>query len=219
MLLVAIASTAWLRLQGSPAEQFSGARATRTPALADFTGVDVSGGWELTVERGDAWRVELEVPAELESRVIARVVEGRLELGLSDGIRPGAFGDPDFTAEVTLPRLESLTVSGASEIDFSGFDGARLEITVSGAAQIDGEASRFDALKLTMSGAGDVDLEEVPVTDAEVFVSGAASVELRMAGGRLTGHMSGAGNLDYHGSVSEQSVTASGPVRIERAGP
>ena len=32
------------------------------------------------------------------------------------------------------------------------------------------------------------------------------NVRLRMAGGRLTGDMSGAGNLVYLGTVSEQSV-------------
>ena len=38
-----------------------------------------------------------------------------------------------------------------------------------------------------------------------------------MAGGRLTGDMSGAGNLAYLGTVSEQSVDTSGFVNIRRA--
>lgn len=219
ILLVAVASTAWLRLQMSPAEELSGGRATLTPALTNFTGIEVSGGWELTVARGDSWRVALDVPAEFESRIEARVVDGRLRLGLSDGLWLGSFDEQEFSADVTMPRLESLAVSGASEIDFSGFQGGQLEITVSGAAEIDGDSSRLDALTLTMSGAGDVNLSEVPVTDAEVSVSGAASVELRMAGGKLTGRMSGAGNLEYQGSVSEQSVMTSGAVRVEQAGP
>ena len=68
-----------------------------------------------------------------------------------------------------------------------------------------------------MSGAGSVDLDDVATTDAEVTASGATNVRLRMAGGRLTGHMSGAGNLVYFGTVSEQSVSSSGMVNIRRA--
>jgi hypothetical protein len=219
VLLVAVVSTVWLRVQVSPAEELSGGRATLAPALTNFSGIEVSGGWELDVVRGDSWRVELEVPSEVQGRVEAGVVDGRLQLRLSDGLWLGPFGDQEFSADITLPRLESLTVFGASEIDFSGFEGGRLEITVSGAAEIDGSSSRLDALKLTLTGAGDVNLREVPVTDAEVAVTGAGTVELRMAGGRLTGQMAGAASLEYFGSVSEQSVATSGPVVIRRAGP
>ena len=67
-----------------------------------------------------------------------------------------------------------------------------------------------------MSGAGNADLDEISVTNADVSVSGAANVRLRMAGGRLTGEMSGAGNLAYRGTVSEQSVDTSGFVNVRR---
>jgi hypothetical protein len=47
-------------------------------------------------------------------------------------------------------------------------------------------------------------------------VSGAGNVKLRMAGGRLTGDVSGAANLEYYGPVSEQSVQQSGFVNVRR---
>jgi hypothetical protein len=67
-----------------------------------------------------------------------------------------------------------------------------------------------------MSGAGNIDFDDVLVTNADVQVSGAGNLRLNMAGGRLTGHMSGAGNLDYRGTVSEQSVSTSGVVNVRR---
>jgi hypothetical protein len=48
-------------------------------------------------------------------------------------------------------------------------------------------------------------------------VSGAADVALRMAGGRLTGHLSGAANLRYSGTVTEESVSTSGAANIRHA--
>jgi hypothetical protein len=37
-----------------------------------------------------------------------------------------------------------------------------------------------------------------------------------MAGGRLTGDMSGAASLEYYGTVSEESVDTSGMVNVRR---
>ena len=78
-----------------------------------------------------------------------------------------------------------------------------------------GSASRFDSLALTLSGAVAADLRDVTVTDADVRASGASRINLRMAGGRLTGGISGAGRLEYSGTIREQSVSASGAVKIE----
>jgi hypothetical protein len=56
----------------------------------------------------------------------------------------------------------------------------------------------------------------VPVTDVEIDASGASNVTLRMAGGRLTGDMSGTANLEYYGTVSEERVERSGVVNVRR---
>ncbi|HJR69455.1 MAG TPA: DUF2807 domain-containing protein, partial [Gammaproteobacteria bacterium] len=203
-----IVGAVWSRLTVTAGPQISGERSTLTPALADFAGVEASGRWDLTVARGDTWRVELDVPLELVDRIEARVEDGRLVLGFEGWL--GGCGDTDrcrMNAGITLPELREVHLSGATTVDFSGFDGERLTIETSGASEIDGSASRYDELDLTTSGAGDVDLDDVTVTNAEVSVSGAGSIALRMAGGRLTGGLSGAASLRYAGTVSEESVS------------
>ena len=110
-----------------------------------------------------------------------------------------------------MPVLESLDIVGRRQLVVSRASRARrLSLDLSGAAEIRGAASRFDALTLDMSGAGNADLGDVPVTDADVDLQRRGNVTLRMAGGRLTGDMSGASNLEYYGTVSEQSVDKSG---------
>jgi len=91
-----------------------------------------------------------------------------------------------------------------------------MSLNVSGAIDLTGAASRFDALTLYLSGTGSVNLADVPVTDANVDISGATSVTLRMTGGRLTGNLSGTANLEYFGTVSEESVEKSGFVNVRR---
>jgi len=210
-----IVGAVWSRVTMTTVPPISGDRTTLTPALAGFAGVEASGRWDSTVARGDAWRVELDVPVELADRLEARVEAGRLVLGFEGWL--GGCGDTDrcrMTARITLPELREVHLSGATTVDFSGFDGERLTVETSGAGEVDGSLSRYDELDLTTSGAGDIDLDGVTATNAKVSVSGAGSIALRMAGGRLTGELSGAGRLRYSGAVSEESVSTSGAASV-----
>ena len=179
--------------------------------------MEISGQWQVTIERGDAWRIAVEAPVEFLDNLIVEQQGDALELKVDGGSWFGGFGgDGDGPkATITMPALESITLSGASELSFSGFEGDRLSLVSSGASELRATASRFETLTLELSGAGNANLDEMPVTNADISVSGAANVSLNMAGGRLTGEMSGAGNLDYRGTVSEQSVDQSGFVSIQ----
>jgi len=219
MVVVAI----WVWATGERPPELSGERATRTYDFADFDGVDVTGQWQVTIERGDAWRVSIDVPAEVADLV--RVERGGDVLHLAYAFRFGGFtrggfggidGERPFQATITMPALEALSHHGASQLSFSGFDGGTLSLNLSGAVALTGAASRFDTLTLDLSGAGSVNLADVPVTDANVDVSGAASVTLRMAGGRLSGDLSGTANLEYFGNVSEETIDRSGFVNVRR---
>jgi hypothetical protein len=212
-LMVGVA--VWVRLIAGPAPELSGQRTTRSYDYTGFDGVEAAGQWQVTIERGDSWSVSVEAPAELADRLEVELEGGALSLGYMGGWCPGC-DENLLEATITMPALESLDVSGASKLSFSGFEGAELSVDVSGAVELRGAASRFDRLALDLSGAGNVALEDVPVTDADIDVSGAGNVTLRMAGGRLTGDMSGAGNLQYYGTVSEESVETSGFVNIRR---
>jgi putative autotransporter adhesin-like protein len=215
-LMIAVAI--WVRVAAPQPPQLSGERTTKTYAYTDFRGVEVDGQWQVTIERGDAWRVSVEVPAEVVDQIRVQRqsdgdavdLEGPWWLGDYDG------GQPALKATITMPALESLDISGASNTSFSGFDGDSLSLDLSGAGQIRGTASRFDRLMLDMSGAAAIDLSDVPVTDADVDISGAGNVKLQMAGGRLTGDLSGAANLEYSGTVSEETIDRSGFVNVRQ---
>jgi hypothetical protein len=217
VVVLMIGVAAWVRLFAEPLPELSGERRSRTYDHSGFDRVDVSGQWDITLERGDAWRVAVEVPAELADDVAVELAGDELSLSLERGWWPGGFGGGnELRATVTMPALEALDLSGATNLRFSGFDGAELSVDMSGAGDVRGNASRFDRLTLDMSGAGNADFGDVTVTDADVDVSGAGNVRLRMAGGRLTGDMSGAGNLEYSGPVREESVNRSGWVNVRR---
>jgi hypothetical protein len=202
---------AWVRLVADPTPQLSGQRTSRSYDYTGFDSVEVSGQWAVTIERGDAWRVAIEVPAELVDEVEVELDANELSLGYDGGwFRDGTV----LEVAITMPALESLDLFGSTTASFSGFEGGTLSVEASGGIELRGTASRFDTLILESMGAGNVDFSDAPVTNADVDVSGAGHVTLRMAGGRLTGDMLGAGTLEYYGPVSEQSVEASGFVNI-----
>lgn len=217
IVAVMIAFTLWVRLSAEAAPELSGQRSSRTHDLTGFDGIEISGQWQVDVERGDAWRVAIDVPAELLEDIEVELRGDRLSLGFEGGWCIGCFREgPELKATITMPALESLDMSGSSFVRFTGFEGPNLSLDLSGSGEIRGAASRFDALTLEMSGAANVELADVPVTDADVDISGAGKVTLRMAGGRLTGDISGATNLEYYGTVSEESVDKSGMVNVRR---
>lgn len=206
----------WAHLVVGSAPELSGERASRSYDLTGFDGVDTAGRWDVTIERGDAWSVAVEAPAELIDSLEVELEGDALSLSYERGCA-GCFRDGNvLEATIIMPALESLDSSGTSKLSFSGFEGRELTVDVSGAVELRGAASRFDTLTLDLSGAGNVDLSDVPTTNAEIDVSGAGNVELRMAGGRLTGDLSGAANLEYSGTVSEESVEESGFVNVRR---
>ena len=215
MVIVAIS----VRVTTPEPPQLSGERTTKTFDVRDFDGVEIAGQWQVTVERGDDWRVSVEMPAEVSDQVRVERNGDALDLRYNGRWLPGDFGGENgaLKATITMPALERLTASGiATQLTFSGFDGSGLSIDISGGVNLQGTASRFDSLTLELSGAGNLDLRDVSVTDANVEISGAGSVTLRMAGGRLIGDMSGAASLEYYGTVSTEAIDKSGVVSVRR---
>lgn len=216
IVVLLIVAALYIRIAAPERPELSGERVTRTYDLANFRGAEVGGQWQVTIERGDAWRVAVEAPVEIVDEVQVRVSGDGEDVDLEGPWWYAADDDEALKAMITMPALEHLEISGTSIVRFSGFEGDELAVDVSGAVDIRGAASRFDELTLDASGAVTVDFGDVTVTDAEVDVSGAGNVTLRMAGGRLTGDLSGAANLSYYGTVSEEDIDQSGFVTVRR---
>ena len=136
-------------------------------------------------------------------------------------------------AEITMPELTGLELSGATRGTVSGFDSTEgLTVQVSGASRLSGDIQagdvRFDvsgAGRVTLSGSGEdavigasgashMDLADFPVVDANVEASGASTVTVN-ASGRLDADASGASHVKYLGSPSLGTVDTSGGSSIE----
>ena len=192
--------------------------------VKNFRSLTFIGTWKVDLKQGDQWQVELTYPRGMEQDL--KVTSQGDELILDPGSRRrhswnwnlwgGSSKDDSLRARIVMPKLEELTISGTSDMDLSGFNGDNLRVTISGAGNIEADAGHYMNLDLTMSGAGNVELRDMTFVNARVLLSGAGRVELGMDGGVLSGNLSGFGNIEYYGPVSDQRVNISGFGRVTR---
>ncbi len=203
----------------------SGRTVTREMDLTGFTRVQAGSAFVVDIKQGDSYHVAVTADDNLFDDVDASVSGDTLRLRLRPGTRVSRF---TLRAEVTMPSLQGVELSGASRGTLTGFRSAdRLAIDVSGASSLRGDIEAGD-VRLEVSGASTVELTgsggnlsgngsgasslrlaRFPVQDADISLSGASTAELDISG-RLNADLSGASRLEYAGSPTLGRMQTSG---------
>ena len=210
----------------------SGNVVTREENLSGFDKVDVSHAFSVDISQGDSFSVVIRVDDNLEQYLEVVKQGSTLKIGLRPG-RSYNLSNATLEAEVTMPELTGLDLSGASHATIAGFKSTKaLDVEVSGASSLRGDIeagnARLDVsgagqvrltgsgqdLTLDASGASQVDLADFPVGDASVEVSGASRATVYPSG-RLDADASGASHVSYLGSPTLGTVETSGGSSIE----
>jgi hypothetical protein len=137
-------------------------------------------------------------------------------------------------AEITMPELGGLDLSGASDANVSGFKSTmNLSVDLSGSSSLNGDIEAGDVsidlsgsseatlsgsgqdLTIDISGSSDLDLVEFPVVDARVDASGTSSATVN-ASGRLDVDASGASDVYYLGDPTMGTIDTSGESSVEQ---
>jgi hypothetical protein len=208
----------------------SGDVVTREFDLTGFDKVEVSHAFTVDIREGDSFSVVVGIDNNLVEYLRVEKRGGTLKIGLDTRRN---YISSHGTAEVTMPELTGLEVSGASTLTVGGFESTRdLTIEMSGASGLSGDIECGDArfrvsgssnvtlrgaaedLILDVSGASSVDLSAFPVADANVEVSGASAATVN-ASGRLDVAASGASNVKYLGSPTLGTIDSSGGSSVE----
>lgn len=152
------------------------------------------------------------------------------------GLRQGyIYLDTTFSAEVHVPALSGVDMSGASQVIVQqGFAAMpALSVTLSGASTADiqqvtvgtltadlsgastlGASGSADALSVTLSGASTARLLDLPAASARADLSGASECWLSVGSGPVDLTASGASTLYYRGTPQLRLVDLSGTSRI-----
>ena len=210
----------------------SGNVVTREETITGFDIVDVSRGFEVDITRGEAFSVVIRVDDNL-VQYLRVVRQGRtLNIGLKRD-RTYSLRNATLQAEVTMPELTGLDLSGGSHVTISGFKSTKaLTVDLSGGSQLRGDIEAGDATfdlsggsHLNLSGSGrdvtidasggsDVNLADFPVADAGVDAAGGSEATVNPSG-RLDAEASVGSRVYYLGSPTLGVINTDATASVE----
>lgn len=180
--------------------------------LRDFSRISADGGWRITVVPGD-YDVSITVGERYRDDVRVGVSGETLSLGIASGI--GSVTG-QLEARVSMPDLTLVEIDGGADVTITGFELAELVLEIDGAASVEAVDTTLVDLDVDVDGAASIDFSRSSVENARVDLDGAARLTIRMAGGELTGELSGVGEVVYSGEVSRESIRVEGLGRVRR---
>jgi hypothetical protein len=210
----------------------SGNVVTQEEAITGFDKVDVSVSFNVQIKQGENFRVVIRVDDNLVEHLNVVKQGSTLKIGLKP-TRSYNIINATMEAEVTMPELVGLDLSGSSDANVSGFESTKsLVVDLSGNSTLLGDIqagdTRFDLsgnssvtvsgsagdLTVDASGSSEADLTEFPAINANVEASGASTVIVNLSG-RLDADASGSSNIYYLGDPTLGNIDTSGSSTIQ----
>ena len=186
----------------------SGNLITQQIDSTDFTKLEISHVFQAKVTRSDSFSIGITADDNLLQYVVVRKSGNTLRIYLKAGY---AYISTTKIVEITMPEIEKLSLSGASQGDVSGFRSSdRLEFEVSGASYLNIDDLRAGDTGFEISGASHVS-GDIEISKGSFNVSGASSIELEGFASDISIEVSGASQANLANfPVSNATVRISG---------
>lgn len=127
----------------------------------DFNSLDVQGLFNVRVEKGDEYAVEMNGPESERKRYNVYVSGETLVIDYDDNNKffwkKNLLSDREMRITITMPELRELDMMGAGKVRFSGFDEDEMDIKLTGAIMADGDI-HADNIQIDLTGASMLDL-------------------------------------------------------------
>jgi len=172
----------------------------------------------------------------VDDNLVEHLDVGKRGSTLKIGLKPNrayTIVNATMEAEVTMPELVGLDLSGSSDANVSGFESSKsLVVDLSGNSDLLGDIqagdTRFDVsgnssvtvtgsagdVTVDASGSSEVDLADFPASDGTVNASGASTVTVNLSG-RLDADASGSSDIYYLGDPDLGEIDTSGSSSIQ----
>jgi len=201
---------------------------TQTYNFTDFTRVEVGYAFQVEVIQSDSYSISITASEDLFNFIQVTKEGDTLKIGLTQYVKGTK------KAEITMPDLRAINLSGATKGTIKGFSSSDdFYLDLSGASSLNGDLTAGDVdfdvsgastLKLdgsaqdmvvNASGDGHVKLAGFSVRNADVTLSGASNGTVNLDG-RLDADLSGASHLKYVGEPTLGDVDISGSSTISK---
>lgn len=190
------------------------ARGSGTPAQQErdvrgFSRVDVGGAFQVDLDVGPDFRVVVHADDNLVDRVVTEVKDDTLHVHLEGS----AVTSTPLRAEITMPSLVGVDVSGATRAEIEGVASESLEVDASGASNVR-VRGKTTTLEVYASGATKLDARELQAADVRIHASGATKASVT-ATTSLDADASGSSEIRYFGEPGSVEKDTSGASSIE----
>lgn len=178
----------------------------------DFDKVEISSAFKARILQGQVYNVTLLVDEDLQDYIVVEKRGRTLHIGLKNH-RSCCNGS--LEAEITMPDIGELGLSGASSAVLEGFNFKHdLVLNLSGASRVEGliETGNLD---LNLSGASNVRMDDFCSNDANLYLSGASNCVVNIDG-EMDVRASGSSKVKYCGEGEISTVESSGFSRVSR---
>jgi len=170
---------------------------TRQYDFTEFTHVDIGSAFDYEIRQADTYSISITANSNLFDDIRVTTVGKTLDIGIEfPGVTVTIFNvAPKLQAVITMPQLQGLNSSGATQGTVTGFrSDDNLDVTVSGASTVELEDIAAGDTVFDISGASKV-TGAIVVEDLELEVSGASTVQLKGLADSLATDGSGASHL------------------------
>jgi len=195
VVLVAALLTAGLLVGCEGVVTGSGNLETKQYNFSDFNRVDIGYAFEVGIDQSSSYSISITADDNLFEYIQVSKEGETLKIGLKRII---SLGTVTLKAEVTMPQLRGLELSGATRGTVSGF-------------------SSTENLDVEVSGASSLDLVDISAGDVKCEVSGASKVTGDITAADADFDVSGASTVQLEGSASDIVVDTSGASRVKLA--
>jgi len=145
--------------------------------VAAFEGVNVTGTCNVDIHIGETQDVEFYAQSEVLDVMTYTVSDGILEIGFKKGYSVNT--NEEIRAEITIPSLNFIGVTGAGDYELSG--------------------ELQDVLDIYITGVGDIEAYDMQVNDCNIRISGTGNCHVHV-NTMLDIMISGVGNIWYRGN-------------------
>jgi hypothetical protein len=190
--------------------QGSGIAATEARELAGFSSVELAGSNNVAVRVGGKQSVLVRADDNLLRLVTTQVQAGTLVIG-----NTGNFtAKSPMSVEITVPSLETLTLSGSGTLAADSVQMQRLTVTLSGSGVVraSGTVTRLD---VSLDGSGDVQLGQLVARDVRAVLTTSGRIVVT-ATNSLDAAVRGSGAIVYGGNPAHVTTSVTGKGAITR---
>jgi hypothetical protein len=199
----------------------SGNVVSQEEAITDFNSVDVSDLFNVDITQGESYSVVIRVDDNLVDHLEIVKQADTLKIGLKLSRK---INNATLEAEVTMPELTGLDLSGASQANITGFKSTKdLAVNLSDSSSLFGDIEAGD-ISIDLSGSSEMTLDSSG-GDVTIDASDSSEVILSGSGQNTTIDASGSSTIDLSNfpvtnanvearDASEVTVNASGRLDV-----